>query len=97
MLLNFSSQRIRQRYFHTKPMSKRLIPPRRFVKPSFEALIEKKRDGGEFTQEEIRYIIDSTIDGEMPQHQLAALWHMPSSDYLMVPFARASTPRGACR
>src|SRR5690606_23293895 len=27
----------------------------------------------EFTQEEIRYIIDSTLDGEMPQHQLAAL------------------------
>ena len=35
-------------------------------------MIEKKRDGGEFTQEEIRYI-DSTLDGEMPLHQLAAL------------------------
>ncbi|HXB01631.1 MAG TPA: thymidine phosphorylase, partial [Opitutaceae bacterium] len=54
-------------------MSKRHIPPRRFVKPAFVSLIEKKRDGGEFTQEEIRYIIDSTIDGEMPQHQLSAL------------------------
>ena len=53
--------------------SKRNIPARRFIKPSFIALIEKKRDGGEFTQEEIRYIIDSTLDGEMPQHQLAAL------------------------
>src|SRR6187402_3260528 len=59
---------------HTLLMtSKRNIPPRRFIKPSFEFLIEKKRDGGEFTQEEIRYIIDSTLDGEMPQHQLSAL------------------------
>ncbi len=53
--------------------SKRTIPARRFIKPTFNFLIEKKRDGGEFTQEEIRYIIDSTLDGEMPQHQLAAL------------------------
>ena len=53
--------------------SKRNIPTRRFIKPTFEFLIEKKRDGGEFTQEEIRYIIDSTLDGEMPQHQLSAL------------------------
>ena len=54
-------------------MTKRVLPHRKFIKPSFESLIEKKRDGGEFTQEEIRYIIDSTLDGEMPQHQLAAL------------------------
>lgn len=54
-------------------MSKRNIPQRRFIKPSFTSLIEKKRDGQEFTQEEIRFIIDSTLDGEMPQHQLAAL------------------------
>jgi len=54
-------------------MTKRTIPQRRFIKPSFNYLIEKKRDGQEFTQEEIRYIIDSTLDGEMPQHQLAAL------------------------
>src|ERR1700741_4362909 len=53
--------------------SKRSIPARRFIKPPFDFLIEKKRDGGEFTQEEIRYIIDSVLDGEMPQHQLAAL------------------------
>ena len=53
--------------------SKRNIPTRRFIKPTFNFLIEKKRDGGEFSQEEIRYIIDSTLDGEMPQHQLAAL------------------------
>src|SRR5271167_3639526 len=53
--------------------SKRTIPARRFIKPTFNFLIEKKRDGGEFSQEEIRYIIDSTLDGEMPLHQLAAL------------------------
>jgi len=53
--------------------SKRTIPARRFIKPSFTSLIEKKRDGQEFTQEEIRYIVDSTLDGEMPHHQLAAL------------------------
>ena len=54
-------------------MKKRTLPPRRFIKPSFEFLIEKKRDGGEFSQEEIRYIIDSTLDGDLPQHQLSAL------------------------
>ncbi len=53
--------------------SKRTIPARRFIKPTFNFLIEKKRDGGEFSQEEIRYIIDNTLDGEMPQHHLAAL------------------------
>jgi len=57
----------------TSHMRKRPLPLRRFIKPSFSYLIEKKRDGGEFSQEEIRYIIDSTLDGEMPQHQLAAL------------------------
>lgn len=54
-------------------MSKRTLPPRRFIKPTFEFLIEKKRDGGEFSQEEIRYIIDSTLDGDLPEHQLSAL------------------------
>ncbi|MSU19333.1 MAG: thymidine phosphorylase, partial [Lacunisphaera sp.] len=54
-------------------MRKRPIPTRRFIKPSFTSLIEKKRDGQEFTQEEIRYIIDSTLDGEMPKHQQSAL------------------------
>jgi pyrimidine-nucleoside phosphorylase len=53
--------------------SKQTIPARRFIKPTFNFLIEKKRDGGEFTQEEIRYIIESTLDGKMPLHQLAAL------------------------
>lgn len=54
-------------------MRKKIISPRKFVKPSFAYLIEKKRDGGEFTQEEIRYIVDSVIDKDMPSHQLAAL------------------------
>ncbi len=54
-------------------MRKKTLANRRFVRPSFSYLIEKKRDGGEFNQEEIRYIIDSVLDGEMPKHQLAAL------------------------
>ena len=54
-------------------MTKRPLTSRRFVKPSYNFLIEKKRDGGEFTQDEIRFIIDSTLDGEMPQYQCAAL------------------------
>lgn len=54
-------------------MRKQIISPRKFVKPSFAYLIEKKRDGGEFNQDEIRYIVDSVMDKEMPQHQLAAL------------------------
>ncbi len=54
-------------------MRKKTLANRRFVKPSYTYLIEKKRDGGEFNQEEIRYIVDSMLDGEMPQHQLAAL------------------------
>ena len=54
-------------------MTKRTLAPRRFIKPTFEYLIEKKRDGGEFSQEEIRHIIDSTLDGDLPDHQLSAL------------------------
>jgi pyrimidine-nucleoside phosphorylase len=54
-------------------MRKKIVSPRKFVKPSFAYLIEKKRDGGEFSQDEIRYIVDSIIDKEMPAHQLAAL------------------------
>ena len=54
-------------------MTRRTLSGRRFVKPSYTYLIEKKRDGGEFSQDEIRFIIDSTEEGEIPQHQLAAL------------------------
>ena len=54
-------------------MTKRILAPRRFIKPTFEFLIEKKRDGGEFSQEEIRYIIDSTLENNLPDHQLSAL------------------------
>lgn len=46
---------------------------RKFIKPSFAYLIEKKRDGGEFSQEEIRFVVDSIIDGKMPDYQLSAL------------------------
>lgn len=54
-------------------MRKKIITTRKFVKPSFAFLIEKKRDGGEFTQDEIRYIVDSIYDKALPPHQLAAL------------------------
>ena len=54
-------------------MRKKYISPRKFIKPSFAYLIEKKRDGGEFSQEEIRYIVDSVMDRKMQQFQLAAM------------------------
>ena len=43
--------------------------------PSFTYLIEKKREGGEFTDEEIRSIVDAILDEEMPEFQQAA-WVM---------------------
>jgi len=46
---------------------------RKSTKPSFAYLIEKKRDGGEFTEEEIRYVVDSLLNKEMPEMQMAAL------------------------
>ncbi len=54
-------------------MRKKIVSTRKFIKPSFAFLIEKKRDGGEFTQEEIRYIVDSLMDGVLPQYQLSAM------------------------
>jgi len=54
-------------------MRKKFIVPRKFIKPSYAYLVEKKRDGGEFSQEEIRYIVDSLLDKEMPEYQMAAL------------------------
>ncbi len=52
---------------------KSLLASRKFIKPSFSYLVEKKRDGGEFSEEEIRYIVDSILDKEMPEFQMAAL------------------------
>jgi pyrimidine-nucleoside phosphorylase len=57
----------------TIDMRKNIVSPRKFVKPSYAYLIEKKRDGGEFTHDEIRFIVDSISDKEIPPHQLAAL------------------------
>jgi len=54
-------------------MRKKIITPRKFVKPSYAYMIEKKRDGGEFTEEEIRFLVDSILDEEIPNYQLAAL------------------------
>ena len=55
------------------PMRKKIVSARKFIKPSFSHLIEKKRDGGEFSDEEIRFVIDSILDEEMPNFQQAAL------------------------
>jgi pyrimidine-nucleoside phosphorylase len=46
---------------------------RRNARPSYAHLIEKKRDGGEFTHDEIRFVVDSIIDEEMPLEQQSAL------------------------
>ena len=54
-------------------MRKKIFAPKRYIKPSYAYLVEKKRDGGEFSQEEIRYIVDSLLDKEMPEYQMAAL------------------------
>ncbi len=54
-------------------MKKEIVSGRKFIKPSFSYLIEKKRDGGEFTDEEIRFVVDSIFDEEMPDFQMSAL------------------------
>lgn len=52
---------------------KQTVSQKKFHKPSYAYLIEKKRDGGEFTDDEIRFIVDSVLDDEMPEFQQAAL------------------------
>lgn len=54
-------------------MRKKIVSPRKFVKPSYAALIEKKRDGNEFSEEEIRFLVDSVLDRKIPDSQLSAL------------------------
>ena len=54
-------------------MRKKIITARKFIKPSFSYLVEKKRDGGEFSEEELRYIVDSILDDEIPEFQQSAL------------------------
>ena len=56
-------------------MSKASNLSRKNTKPSFTYLIEKKRDGGEFSESEIRFLVDSILDDEMPEFQQAA-WVM---------------------
>lgn len=43
------------------------------VQPSFAYLIEKKREREEFTDNEMRYIVESILEDSIPSHQLAAL------------------------
>ena len=54
-------------------MRKKIISARKFIKPSFSYLVEKKRDGGEFSEEEIRYVVDSMLEDELPEYQQSAL------------------------
>ena len=56
-------------------MMKNIVSSRKSIKPSYSYLIEKKRDDGEFLDEEIRYVVDSILDEEMPRYQQAA-WVM---------------------
>ena len=42
-------------------MTEKILDHKRKEKPSFTSLIEKKRDGGEFTADEIRQIVDSVM------------------------------------
>lgn len=54
-------------------MRKKIISTRKFIKPSFSYLIEKKRDGGEFSEEEIRYLVDSILEDKIEGYQQSAL------------------------
>lgn len=44
-----------------------------FINPSYSYLIEKKRDGEEFLDDEIRFITNSILHKTIPDYQLAAL------------------------
>jgi pyrimidine-nucleoside phosphorylase len=52
---------------------KKNVAPRKSARPRYSFLIEKKRDGDEFDKDEIRFIVDSIMSGDMPQFQQAAL------------------------
>ena len=54
-------------------MAIRKIIGKASTKASYAYLIEKKRDGHEFTEEEVCNIVDSILDDEMPESQMAAL------------------------
>ena len=51
---------------------------------TFTRLIEKKREGNEYTDEEIRSIVDAILDEEMPEHQQL---------HVMTTFFRVCQPR----
>lgn len=60
-------------HIKTSIMAIRKIIGKSPIKASYAYLIEKKRDGHEFTEEEVRNIVDSILDDEMPDSQMAAL------------------------
>lgn len=54
-------------------MKKKILSARKFIKPTFPILIEKKRQGGEYNEDEIRFLVDAVLDEEIPDYQLSAL------------------------
>ena len=54
-------------------MAIRKIIGKSSINSSYAYLIEKKREGHEFTEDEVRNIVDSILDDEMPDFQMAAL------------------------
>lgn len=54
-------------------MPKKTAPAKKASQPSYSYLIEKKRDGGEFSEEEVRLIVDNILDKNMPESQIAGL------------------------
>ena len=66
------------------------------LKSSYAYLIEKKCEGDEFTEEEVRNIVDSILDDEMPDYQLAALiMAKPSTSQICRSPRLPSIPRAA--
>jgi pyrimidine-nucleoside phosphorylase len=68
-------------------MRKNIISARKFIKPSFSHLVEKKRDGGEFSDAEIRYIVDYNFDYYLPEIQAMAIFFQGMSAQETATFA----------
>jgi len=64
---------LRRYILQESTMAIRKIMGKTPMKPSYAYLIEKKRDGHEFTEDEVRNIVDSILDDDMPEYQMAAL------------------------
>ena len=68
------------------------MPQSKKEKPTlstFTYLIEKKREGNEYSDEEIRTIVDAILDEEMPEFQQAA--------WIMTTFFSGNVSTGNCK